>query len=151
MPRFGLAARGRGWEPRIMAVVAPSRRSTLLAAAADVAAVVVFAAVGRRTHAEAGDLIGLAATAAPFAVGLAVAWSTPVVRRSPAGLRAGAVAVLCAAGVGLLLRAAVTGRLPLSFAVVATVSLAVLLLGWRGVAALVSRATGRTARGRTTL
>jgi hypothetical protein len=134
-----------------MAVVAPSRRGSLLAAAADVTAVVVFAAVGRRSHAEADDLLGLAATAAPFAAGLAVAWATPVVRRSPAGLRAGAVAVLCTAGVGLLLRATFTGRLPLSFAVVATVSLAVLLLGWRGVAALLARAGSRTARGRTTL
>ncbi len=134
-----------------MAVVAPSRRGSLLAAAADVTAVVVFAAVGRRSHAEPGDLLGLAATAAPFAAGLAVAWATPVVRRNPAGLRAGAVAVLCTAAVGLLLRAAFTGRLPLSFAVVATVSLAVLLLGWRGVAALRSRAGSRTARSRTTL
>ena len=113
---------------------------------ADAAAVLVFAAAGRASHGEAGDLLGLLVTAAPFEVGALLAWTTPVVRRHPAGLRAGAVVLAGAAGVGLLLRAAVTGRLPLSFAVVATGSLAVLLLGWRGLAALVSRKAQRAAR-----
>jgi hypothetical protein len=83
------------------------------------------------------------ATAAPFGVGLVAAWATPMVRRDPAGLRAGAIAVACTAAIGLLLRAGFTGRLPLSFAVIATVSLAVLLLGWRCLAALVSRTAHR--------
>ena len=122
-------------------------RVALLAGAADAVAVVVFAAVGRLSHGEADDLLGLIGTAAPFGVGLVAAWATPVVRREPASLRAGAVAVVCTAGIGLLLRAGFTGRLPLSFAIVATVSLAVLLLGWRGLAALVSRtATHRAMR-----
>jgi Protein of unknown function (DUF3054) len=69
-----------------------------------------------------------------------------VVRRDPASWRAGAVAVVCTVGVGLLLRAGFTGRLPLSFAVVATISVAVLLLGWRGLAAVVSRTAHRAAR-----
>ena len=122
-----------------MAVTAPSSRITLLAAAADAVAVVVFAAVGRMSHGEADDLLGLVGTAAPFGVGLVAAWATPVVRRHPQAWQAGVVAVVCTAGIGLLVRAGFTGRLPLSFAVVATVSLAVLLLGWRGLAALVSR------------
>ena len=129
-----------------MAAAGPHVRITPLAAAADAVAVVVFAAVGRLSHGEADDLLGLAATVAPFAVGLVAAWATPTVRREPAGWRAGAVAVVCVAGVGLLLRAGFTGRLPLSFAVVTTVSLAVLLLGWRGLAALVSRTAHRAAR-----
>jgi hypothetical protein len=128
-----------------MAIAARSSRTTLLAAA-DAVAVVVFAAVGRLSHGEADDLLGLVGTAAPFAVGLVAAWATPVVRRDPRAWRAGAVAVVCTAGIGLLLRWGFTGRLPLSFAVVATVSLAVLLLGWRGQAALVSHATHRVAR-----
>jgi hypothetical protein len=113
---------------------------------ADAVAVVVFAAVGRTSHGEAGDLLSVLATAAPFGAGALLAWTAPVVRRRPAGLRAGAVVLAGAAGVGLLLRAAFTGRLPLSFAVVATVSLAVLLLGWRGLAALASRTAQRAAR-----
>jgi len=56
------------------------------------------------------------------------------------------VAVACVAGLGLLVRAGFTGRLPLSFALVATISLAVLMLGWRGFAALVSRTAHRAAR-----
>jgi Protein of unknown function (DUF3054) len=126
-----------------MAVAAPSSRICLLAAAADAVAVVVFVAVGRVSHGESDDLLGLAATAAPFGVGLVAAWATPVVRRNPASLRAGLVALGCVVAVGLLLRAGFTGRLPLSFALVATISLAVLLLGWRGLAALVARTVHR--------
>jgi len=129
-----------------MAIAARSSRITLLAAAADAVAVVVFAAVGRLSHGEADDLLGLVGTVAPFGVGLVAAWTTPVVRRDPASWRAGAVAVVCTVGVGLVLRAGFTGRLPLSFAVVATISVAVLLLGWRGLAAVVSRTAHRAAR-----
>ena len=123
----------------------PPRRIPALAAAADAVAVVVFAAVGRMSHGEADDLLGLLGTAAPFAVGLVAAWASPVVRSEPAGFRAGAVVVAGTAVIGLLVRAGFTGRLPVSFAVVATVSLAVLLLGWRGVAALVARTASHRA------
>ncbi len=115
----------------------------MLALAADVVAVVVFAAAGRASHASAGDLLGLLGTAAPFLVGLAVAWATPWVRSRPTGLKAGAVALAGTAVLGLALRAAFTGRLPLGFAIVTIVSLAVLLLGWRGLAAVVSRVAAR--------
>jgi Protein of unknown function (DUF3054) len=128
-----------------MSLAAPASRITLLAATADAVAVMVFAAVGRLSHGDADDLLGLLGTALPFGIGLVAAWATPVVRRDPAALRAGAVAVVCAAGIGLLLRFGFVGRLPLSFAVVATVSLAVLLLGWRGLAALVSRTAAHRA------
>lgn len=113
-----------------------------LALAADVVAVVVFAAVGRLTHERGdgvGELLGLLATAAPFLAGLAAAWATPVVRAAPAGLRAGVVVLAGTVVVGLLLRAAFTGRLPPSFALVTALTLAVLLLGWRGLAVLVAR------------
>jgi hypothetical protein len=129
-----------------MAVTAPSPRISVLAAAADAVAVIVFAAVGRLSHGEPDELLGLFGTAAPFGVGLVAAWATPVVRRDPAAWQAGAVAVACAAGIGLVLRAGFTGRLPLSFAIVTVVSLAVLLLGWRGLAALVARAAHRVPR-----
>ncbi len=121
-------------------------RITALALAADAVAVVVFAAVGRASHGEPGDVLGLAATAAPFAVGLAVAWVTPIVRARPTGWRAGAVVLAGTAIGGLLLRAAFTGRLPWTFALVATVSLAVLLLGWRGLAAVVARRAAQRVR-----
>ena len=79
----------------------PPRRIAALAFAADVVAVIVFAAVGRASHAESGDLLGLLGTAAPFLVGLVAAWATPAVRAHPAGLRAGAVVLAGTAVLGL--------------------------------------------------
>ncbi|GAA1829635.1 DUF3054 domain-containing protein [Pseudonocardia ailaonensis] len=113
-------------------------RIPVLALAADVVAVVVFAAIGRASHEEADSLVGLAATAAPFLAGLVAAWATPWVRARPASVAAGGIVLAGTAVIGLLLRFAFLDRLPLSFAIVATVSLAVLLLGWRGLAALVA-------------
>jgi hypothetical protein len=114
-------------------------RIPALAFAADVVAVIVFAAVGRASHAESGDLLGLLGTLAPFAVGLAAAWATPVVRARPAGLRAGLVVLAGTAVLGLLVRFAFTERMPLSFAVVSVLSLAVLMLGWRSLSLVVAR------------
>jgi hypothetical protein len=121
-------------------------RIPALALAADLVAVVVFAAIGRLNHAEPADLLGLAGTAAPFAIGLLAAWATPVVRADPSGLRAGGVVLAGAVVLGLLLRLGFTGRLPLSFAVVATLSLAVLLLGWRGLSLAVARRVAHRVR-----
>lgn len=121
-------------------------RIPALALAADLVAVLAFAAIGRLSHAEPGDLLGLAATAAPFAVGAAAAWATPVVRADPAGLRAGAVVLAGSVVLGLLLRLGFTGALPPTFAVVTTLSLAVLLLGWRGLSVLVARRVAARAR-----
>lgn len=111
--------------------------------ALDAVAVVAFAVLGRASHAE--DLAGTLLTAAPFLVGAAVGalagrtWRDPLAWRSGLAVWAGAVVV------GLVLRAALTGRLPLSFAIVATVSLGVLVLGWRGVVRLVGRVRARRA------
>lgn len=117
----------------------PPSRIPALALAADLVAVVVFAAIGRASHAESAGLLGLLGTVAPFAVGLLAAWATPWVRAYPTGMRAGLAALAGTVVIGLALRAAFLGRLPLSFAIVALVALAVLLLGWRGVSVLVSR------------
>jgi Protein of unknown function (DUF3054) len=123
------------------------RRIPALAFAADVIAVVVFAAVGRIMHGEAESLSGLLATAAPFLIGLVASWATPVVRAHPVGFRAGAVVLAGTAVLGLVLRAAFTSRPPLSFALVTVVSLAVLLIGWRALSLLVShRADQRAVR-----
>ena len=68
-------------------------------------------------------------------------------RARPAGLRAGLVVLAgtvvdraCWCGCAFL------GRLPLSFAVVATCALGVLLLGWRGLAALVAHRVAHRVR-----
>jgi Protein of unknown function (DUF3054) len=118
-------------------------RIPALALAADVVAVVVFAAVGRASHDESGSALGLIVTAAPFVLGLGAAWATPVVRARPTALRSGLIVAAATAVIGLLVRFAFTDRLPLTFVLVATISLAVLLMGWRGLAALVAHRAGQ--------
>ncbi|MFC5140274.1 DUF3054 domain-containing protein [Actinomycetospora rhizophila] len=118
-------------------------RRTAAWLALDAVAVLAFAAAGRTSHAE--DLAGTLLTAAPFLAGAAVGalagrtWRDPLAWRSGLAVWAGAVVV------GLVLRAALTGRLPLSFAIVATVSLGVLVLGWRGAVHLVGHVRARRA------
>ncbi len=124
----------------------PTRRITALALAADAVAVVVFAAAGRVSHAAPGEAVALLGTVAPFAVGLVASWVTPVVRAHPTGLRAGAVVLAGTAVIGLLLRAGFTGRLPVGFAVVTVVTLGLLLLGWRGLATIVSHRASQRVR-----
>jgi len=122
--------------------VHPATRAVVYAAAADVVAVLLFAAIGRRSHAEALQAAGVLATAAPFLVGLLAGWLAGRVWRAPVELPLGVVAWAGTAVVGLALRALDTHRLPLSFVLVAAVSLAVLLLGWRLVARLGARSRG---------
>jgi len=124
----------------------PRSRVPALALAADLVAVVVFAAIGRLNHAESGDLWGLLGTVAPFAIGLGAAWATPWVRADPSGLRAGVVALAGTVLVGLAVRAGFTGSLPPSFAVVTLISLAVLLLGWRALSLVVARRSAQRVR-----
>lgn len=107
-------------------------RSLLL----DLLMVVVFAAIGRRSHAEGLTVTGVAATAWPFAVGTAAGWAASGGWRAPTSVVATGVPVWGAtvAG-GVLLRRATGQGAPASFVVVTTVVLGVFLLGWRAVAA----------------
>ncbi len=50
------------------------RRSSALAALADVVGVLVFCTIGRRSHAEGLTVAGVAETAWPFLAGTAVGW-----------------------------------------------------------------------------
>jgi hypothetical protein len=114
------------------------RRIPALAIVADVVAVVVFAAIGRMSHAEPDDLLGLLGTAAPFLVGVMAMWATPLVRAHPVGVWAALTVWAGTVVIGLTLRAGFTWSLPPSFAAVTAVSLAVLMLGWRALSAVVS-------------
>lgn len=102
-----------------------------LAAGADVLAVLVFAAVGRTSHAEVAAAVGVLTTAAPFLLGLLVGWLVVRAWRDPSRLPVGVVVWAGTVVVGLATRVAFTHRLPLPFALVAAASLALLLLGWR--------------------
>ncbi|MCD2189550.1 DUF3054 domain-containing protein [Actinomycetospora soli] len=109
----------------------------------DLLAVLVFAAIGRRSHDESGALLGVVTTAAPFLLGAVVGALVARSWRDPLSWRSGIAVWLGAVVVGLTLRAILFDRLPLSFALVATISLAVLVLGWRAVVRAVTAVRGR--------
>ncbi len=109
----------------------------MAAFAADLAAVLVFVVAGRRTHVEGLDPVGLLVTAAPFLVGLVAGWALARAWRSPVTLGTSVLVWAATVAGGLALRAAITGRLPLAFALVAAGTLAVLLLGWRALAVMI--------------
>ncbi|MRX45561.1 DUF3054 domain-containing protein [Agromyces kandeliae] len=121
---------------------APSRPSVtaVVAVAVDVVLVVVFAAIGRGSHREVVDAAGVWQTAWPFLVGLAIGWLVARGWRRPLAVRpTGIAAWLSAVIVGMLLRLVTGSGAALAFVVVATLTLAAFLLGWRAVAALVRR------------
>ena len=113
--------------------------SRALPAVLDVALVLLFAAVGRRSHAEGLDVAGVLRTAVPFLVGTAAGWllASLTLDSGPRSLAFGAVGLACTVVVGMLLRRVAGEGTALSFVLVATSVLAVLLLGWRAVATLV--------------
>jgi peptidoglycan/LPS O-acetylase OafA/YrhL len=98
----------------------------------DVIAVLVFCAVGRRSHAEGLTIGGVATTAWPFLAGTAVGWlASRAWRRPTAVAPTGVIVWLCTAAVGMALRKASSAGVAASFVVVAASVTALLLLGWR--------------------
>lgn len=112
---------------------------------ADALCVLLFCAIGRRSHAEGVTVSGVAETAWPFLVGAAVGWLISRGWRRPLAITPTGVAVwACTIAVGMLLRKATSGGVAVTFVIVASVVTAIFLLGWRGVAAVVpDRISGR--------
>jgi hypothetical protein len=116
------------------------KRPVLPALIADLAAVVVFAALGRETHAHGVDPGGVLLTAAPFLGGAAIGWLLCRGWRRPlASWPTGVTVWLCAVVFGLLLRGAAGGGLALPFQIVTLITLGLFIAGWRLVAALVTK------------
>ncbi|MDP2291779.1 MAG: DUF3054 domain-containing protein [Actinomycetota bacterium] len=114
-----------------------SERRVLTAAAIDVAAVVAFVVIGRRSHDEGGSVVGEALkVAAPFLIALAVGWVVARAWRSPmAPVPTGIVIWLTTVVLGLLLRRfAFDGGTALPFIIVASLFTLLFLVGWRVVA-----------------
>ncbi|WP_372594354.1 DUF3054 domain-containing protein [Actinotalea sp.] len=113
-------------------------RADLTAAGADALAVLVFVLVGRRSHDEGPVVLGTLTTAWPFLAGAGLGWLAVLGLRasgrdwSASSIPAGAT-VLGGSVVGgmLLRRLSGTGGTPLSFVVVVTTFLTLVLLGWR--------------------
>lgn len=120
-----------------------ARRSPALALVLDAVLVVVFAAIGRATH--DGDALGpfgsgLATTAWPFVAALLVGWLvTRAWRRPTAVVRTGLPVWAITVALGMVLRALSGQGVAVAFIIVATLTLALLLLGWRGIARLAGR------------
>ena len=126
----------------------PTPRAVPVAVAVDVLCVLAFVAVGRRNHAEAVTVAGIAQTAWPFLAGTAVGWLAGRAWRSPTALwPTGLTVWLCTVAIGMGLRAVLgTGVAP-SFVLVATAVTGALLLGWRALYRAVTRRSAGPAAG----
>jgi hypothetical protein len=108
--------------------------------AVDVVGVLVFCAVGRRSHDEGLNVTGIAVTAWPFLTGTVVGWVVSRGWRRPTAVApTGVVVWLSTVVIGMLLRKATSAGVAASFVVVATTITALLLLGWRVAAGLTLR------------
>ena len=115
-------------------------RRAPIALLADIVCVIVFCTIGRRSHAEGLTVAGIAQTAWPFLAGTGVGWLLIRGWRQPfTVIPTGVVVWVCTVVVGMLLRKATSAGVQASFVMVASIVTAVLLLGWRVVAALFRR------------
>lgn len=120
---------------------------TLPAFVVDVVAIVVFAILGRSSHAEQNTLLGVLGTAWPFLAGALaghlICRLVAPLRGDPAGWRPGLLVWASTLAGGMVLRVASGGTAAWPFVLVAGVVLAGFLLGWRVVYRLVQRARAR--------
>jgi hypothetical protein len=115
-------------------------RRALIAIFADVVCVIVFCIIGRRSHAEGLTVAGIAQTAWPFLAGTGVGWLLIRGWRRPfTVIPTGVVVWVCTVAAGMVLRKVTSAGVSTSFVLVASLSTAVLLLGWRAAAALFLR------------
>ncbi|MFN8020659.1 MAG: DUF3054 domain-containing protein [Acidimicrobiales bacterium] len=117
------------------------RREAITAAIADAVAVLVFVAIGRRSHDEGGNAVAeTAKVAAPFLIALVVGWVAARAWRRPRALATGVTIWVCTVAVGMVLRHWVFDRgTAASFVIVATIVTGVFLLGWRAVVGFAAR------------
>lgn len=114
---------------------ATSSRRIAIAAGIDIVAILLFVAIGRRSHDEGGSVVGEALrVAVPFLLGLAAGWVAARAWRAPVALASGIVIWLGTVVVGMLLRRFVFDRgIALPFIIVASLFTLLFLVGWRVV------------------
>ena len=104
--------------------------------AIDAVLILGFAALGRRSHDEGSGAAGVVEVAAPFLIALVVGWLVARAWRAPLAPQTGAIVWIVTVAGGLALRSLVFDRgIAPAFIVVALLTLAVLLVGWRVLAA----------------
>ncbi len=114
-------------------------RRVAVAAVADIVAIIVFVAIGRRNH-DAGTAVdGVATVAAPFLIALVVGWIVARAWARPMQVEAAFIIWPVTVALGLALRNVVFDRgTALPFIIVATTVTGVFLVGWRMVASRAS-------------
>ena len=111
-----------------------------LAIVLDLALVVIFAALGRASHEEVLDLGGISRTALPFVAGTLIAWIALILRKaSGSTVTSGAFVWAITVIGGMVFRMLLGDGTAVAFIVVAAVTLALFLIGWRLVAWIVGR------------
>lgn len=112
--------------------------SRLLPVLLDVALVVVFAALGRRSHAHGLSIAGVLQTAGPFLCGTAAGWllASLLTDLAPRSLPFGLIVAVSTIVIGMGLRMAFGAGTAWSFVLVATAVVTFFLVGWRLIASL---------------
>jgi hypothetical protein len=116
-------------------------RRVAIAGLADIVAIFVFVAIGRRNHDEGTTIGNIAGVAAPFLIALVVGWIAAKAWARPMQVDAAFIIWPVTVAVGMLLRNLVFDRgTALPFIIVATIATGVFLVGWRVVAGRVMHA-----------
>lgn len=116
-----------------------------LAVGLDVFVVVLFVALGRRSHDGSGAFAAVLETAAPFLIGLAVGWMVVRAWRRPAGILTGVMIWPITILVGMIVRNLAFDRgTAAAFVIVATAFVGALLVGWRAALRLLDRRRDRS-------
>ncbi len=98
----------------------------------DVAGVFVFVVAGRANHGAEETATGILHTAGPFLIALGLGWLVTRAWQDPASLRTGIGVVGVTIVAGMLIRRFVfDDGIQLSFVLVASAFLTLILLGWR--------------------
>lgn len=115
---------------------ASSTRLKLWSALADVIAVLIFVAIGRRNHDGTIDAEGVFEVAAPFLMALAATWIIVLWRRlHPTRISTGVIVWVGVVALGMILRKVLfDGGTATAFVIVATIFVGVAVNGWRAIA-----------------
>lgn len=111
-------------------------RQVAIAAAIDVVSIVVFVAIGRKSHDEGGSVLTQTAkVAAPFLIALAAGWVAARAWKAPTALATGVIIWLVTIVLGMVLRKVLfDGGTALPFIIVASAFTLLFLVGWRMLA-----------------
>lgn len=110
-------------------------RTALVAFVIDMALVVLFVLIGRRSHGESNSVLGIMDTLWPFLVALLVGWLVTWAWRRPLAVVWPGVPIwLMTVALGMLIRTSAGQGVQPAFIAVAAVVLGVFLVGWRLVA-----------------